>query len=898
MKTRLSGINRKLLSFSFLLGLCGCGAPPSQTAQTSQSQSTAATEGKSDAEVSQTFRGFDEAVDKQTTPLSDPAPASEKSDTASATTSSPAAAVPGNRPTQPQPANKSSATANTAPPKPTIPAPNEEQLKRWSTPSFERLQLLACRDSGEVGLLTSAAIVGDSDMYALAGTRVTAWMLSKEEPLGDFANVEEGKVVKSFAASPDGKWLAAGDGKGNLQIWDLPDFQQRVSKKIYPSGVAHLSISPDSKSIATSSFTGEVTIWDAAELTLKKKFTVANQALQGMLYIAPNQIAVAAQGSSIWDTESGKQEHTLTSEGYYSTFAISPDGKRLAYGTEGKIEFWNVLEGKVDGSLNGSFSRNDLAAFSPDGKYLATADKFTIQVWDLSAVQLVQVIDAIGWESVALKWFAKSSLLMIASQNGRVRFWGNAATASALGWKPLHAPVSLPGKDSGEPATPVQLTQISDLRTFPKLPGAKVMVANETMLNYMSPTKIDEAKTFYHYFLTRDGWSIVEEPTAPPDMLNFNKQGFGVSVYLSKNADESTQVNISASGNIDLRKLPKYDAVPPVVVYEAENTVTYRVNANLLDIETSLIKKFFDAGWTSYARLNTSKNETADSRTLQMIRGATTLLVSIQRQPADPNSYHVSYAKFLTTRSLPIPKDAGFIEFDGSTQPLMVASTAMTLEQTRDFYDKEMALQGWLRRDSGKLFKEKFGWMDFIRGQCDVTLVLVGLDSGRTQIQVGEDLEHASWQLQKTKEQDPKVASNGIEAADIPALNGWSIVKYDAEQKQIDVVAKGATTFAVAEAYGKMFETLGWKTDGSGVKSDDYLLAEFTKSKAEVTLRATLRGGEIQASLSGDGLLWTKPLPVAKQIIAYETWLRIHRHPASLELMDQYMAEMKAIAKE
>jgi len=69
----------------------------------------------------------------------------------------------------------------------------------------------------------------------------------------------------------------------------------------------------------------------------------------------------------------------------------------------------------------------------------------------------------------------------------------------------------------------------------------------------------------------------------------------------------------------------------------------------------------------------------------------------------------------------------------------------------------------------------------------------------------------------------------------------------------------------------------------------------FTKDKAEITLRATLRSGEVRASFSGDGLLWSKRLPIAKQIIAYETWLRINRFPASLDLLDKYAAEMKAI---
>ena len=147
----------------------------------------------------------------------------------------------------------------------------------------------------------------------------------------------------------------------------------------------------------------------------------------------------------------------------------------------------------------------------------------------------------------------------------------------------------------------------------------------------------------------------------------------------------------------------------------------------------------------------------------------------------------------------------------------------------------------------------------------------------------------------------------GLWAAGTAASRGRSVLVLEKNNKAgVKILMSGGTrcnithncdSRKIAEAYGKLLESNGWKTDGSGVKSDDYLLAEYKKEKAEVTLRATLRGGEIQATLSGDGLLWTKALPVAKQVIAYETWLRIHQHPASLDLLDMYIAEMKAIGK-
>ncbi len=869
--------NSFLCIFLLLLSGCGVSSPPTHTETPSSTSPAASTAtdihqksppNAKSAEVAEAFTDFDAAV-------ADPTPSN-------------------NPPINPVATNPVATDTNQErselPQAPAIPLPSAEQLAKWESVPFDRLKLLHCRDSAATGFVAATATFDEGDSYVLAGSRLTAWSVNNEAPIAIFPDPNDPsneQKVKTLCASADGKWLASGDSKGNLQIWELPSYKPRAAKKVYPSAVAHLTISPDSKMIATASFTGEITVWDPADLTPLTKFVAGKHALQAILFVAPNRIAVAGESAAIWSTETGTLEQPLSTGGYNSTLALSANRERLAYSKDGKIELWNISDNKVETAIHGSFSNSDLATFSPDGKYLATASKFLIQVLDIASGQAVQVIDTFGWQTVSVNWLPKTNLLMIASENGRVRFWGNASAAAKLNWKPLHDPI--------EQANP-QLLEIVDLRTLPRLPSSKVIATNETMVMYSTTAFVDEAKVFYHYILSRDGWTQVNNAPVAPDALNFVKRGYPLSLYLSRAGDQ-TQVNLSTAGNVDLREAPKFDAQPLEVVYEAENVVHYRVTASLVDIETSLIRKFHQAGWTAFARLNTSKIENANTRDLDFIRGATTVKVMIQPQPApaQPDAFSVSYSKFATTKSLPIPVDSSFVEFDGSTQPLLVASTAMSLEETRDFYAKQMAAEGWLRRDSGSLFKEKAGWMDFIRGQCDVSLALVTLDSGRTQIRVGEDLENASWQLRKPDQIDANVEANGIEAADVPALNGSAIIKYDPERQQIDLIAKGATTLSVLEAYGKELISRGWKTDGRGVKSEEYALDDFNKDKAEITLRATLQNGEVRATISGTGLLWNKPLPVAKQIVAFETWLRTNRHPASLEWLDQYATEMKQL---
>ena len=77
--------------------------------------------------------------------------------------------------------------------------------------------------------------------------------------------------------------------------------------------------------------------------------------------------------------------------------------------------------------------------------------------------------------------------------------------------------------------------------------------------------------------------------------------------------------------------------------------------------------------------------------------------------------------------------------------------------------------------------------------------------------------------------------------------------------------------------------------------SDDYVFMIFAKGKAEIELRSRMAGKATTAMISGDGLFWDKPLPVAAVPISYETWLRRNRKDATLEKLDEFAAEMQKI---
>lgn len=776
-----------------------------------------------------------------------------------------------------------------------LPQPSKEQLAKWAHPKFEPLQLLACRESSETGFVSHMAHVMDGEQYITAGTKVVLWSLDSEMPTHVFEELSGEQSIKSLAVSPNGKWFAAGDSEGTLRIWSISDRKQVISKQLYTTAIVQIAISPDGQDVCTISYGDEITTWSVPNLAQKNRFKVDTDSLTRIEYMTNDLLVAAGQTTSSWNIQTGKLDKQLSPGRYNATLARSPDGARFLLGQGETLELWNIATQKSEIALTGGFASSEITAFSDDGQHLATANGFAIRIWDIASGRLVQVIDTFGWSVTGMNWLPKTNLLVVSSLNARVRIWGTKSAGQERGLQPLHATIAMPDRNAHEPATPTQLLHTIDLRTYPRMPGALVSTNNEFSLMYECPANIDEAKLFYRYQLGTDGWSEVEQAVATPHMIKFQKEGFGLTTTFYDGSQLKTMVNVSFEGNYDLRWIPKLDDAAIEVVFENDDTVMYRVNGSVLDIETALLRKLPKAGWTAYSRLNSSHNEEEDVRHLTFLRGSMTLTVFVRRDPADLTKFIVQYGGILTAKSIPVPPDSGYVEFDGSTQPMLVATTAMDLKGTREYYDQAMVLESWLSRDFGRNIKETDrNWLAYIRGQQEVTIGLQRLPNGRTRVTVGEDVERSSWQLAKaTPPTSNDSVAIGLEAVDFPILNESKVAKYDAIAKNVEFSMDATPLVKVGEIYKQHLLSMGWKTERPGIMEDDYVFLTFVQDKVEIDLRARVTEGKATVNVQGDGLLWNKPLPGSKRVISYETWLRVNYHPATLDLLDEYLTEMR-----
>jgi WD40 repeat protein len=821
--------------------------------------------------------------------------ATQESSTSSAAAQSPSAAgAASKRPAQVEAETREQNPQKTEKARPT--APTKEQIERWTPAPFERLELLAIREWEKTSFTGRLAAAPDGQHFLVAGSHVLLWSVTKEEPEHVFLELtpaDKDRVILSLAVSPDGRWFAAGDSMGTMRIWGLADRQQMVERKLGSTGISWLAISPDAQEIATISYSKDVAIWDAATLEPRKKFKVDASGLKRIEYAAPGRLAAAGESTSLWNTSSGEKIHELSPGRYSFALARSPDATRLIFGGKESLRIWHIEQSRVESEMTRDVSGSELIAFSPDGKLLATTNGRSIQLWNLAERGIVQFIDSFGWPIVDVSWLPKSDLLVVASDIGCTRIWGTANHGKAIGLAPLHAPVPMPRTGSDAPATPAQREQAIDLRTLPRLPDAEPTIVSQGNFQCTVIVSADEALTFYRYFLEKEGWAAAKTP-ATPATVEFQKNGFTVTVQCYDAGGGKTSVMVHNAGNYDLRRVPKFDGSGVEPVYESANSVLYRTKSDIVRIETTLFRKLHAAGWTGYSTLNSSHTEQPDRRDLSFLRNGTTLWISIDKTPDDPGRFNIQYSVFADNASVPVPPDSGFVEFNGSTAPALVATTGQTLDQAREFYDRELTADGWLIRELGRSLKEDHCWLTYLRGQSDVTIGLSRLPDGRTLVRVGDSVD-SLWALSQKKE-EPAAATNAenLEAADFPVLQGAQPAVFDASAGSIDVTLEKTTLAMAADQFTKALEMLGWMLQKGGIRGEDYTLLEFHKGKKEITLRARVKDNSAKVNFQGNGLVWNKELPTGRPVVSYASWLRQQKLPASLDWIERYETDMRS----
>jgi RNA polymerase sigma factor (sigma-70 family) len=155
------------------------------------------------------------------------------------------------------------------------------------------------------------------------------------------------------------------------------------------------------------------------------------------LAVSPNgkRVAVGREGKiHLWDVAKKQEEATLEHLGSVWSLAFSPDGKTLASGSKaGTVKLWNVARAEEIKTLEGHEDNVASLAFSPDGKRLVTGsfDK-TIRLWDVETGKVIRTFAGHDSEVTAVAFSPNGKNLASAGGMARtIKVW-DTATAREL----------------------------------------------------------------------------------------------------------------------------------------------------------------------------------------------------------------------------------------------------------------------------------------------------------------------------------------------------------------------------------------------------------------------------------------------------------------------------------
>lgn len=254
-------------------------------------------------------------------------------------------------------------------------------IHRWNVADGKELSPLSKHHSALAGTHTL------SDGRTLISTGQDGvthrWDVKTGQPTVE-PDLYEGRSAASY--SPDGRFVAVGDVRGRLDLWDGRDGKLIRTFQREGAEVAHLAFSPDGKRLAAAQPSGTVQFWDVpsgrAGEVWKRESAWREWYCNGILFSPDGRFLCTSESPKrirVVEVASGKL--LWTADGSPQGQAFAPDGRTLLVGRSGpNLAHIDARTGEQLSTVRLNLSFSDgvggryALAFSPDGRQVAVGD--------------------------------------------------------------------------------------------------------------------------------------------------------------------------------------------------------------------------------------------------------------------------------------------------------------------------------------------------------------------------------------------------------------------------------------------------------------------------------------------------------------------------------------------
>jgi WD40 repeat protein len=281
---------------------------------------------------------------------------------------------------------------------------------------------------------------GDGEVGRGDAGEVRLWNIAT----GQCVRVLQGHTepVHALAFSPDGSRLVSSGADHTVKLWDLAAGQEALTLHGHTDAVRWSAFSPDGQRLATAGTDQTIRLWDAARwsdhLPPRLKQTLGGPPGERLFGVAVRSdgrrwAAVGKYAIRLWQDGAELATHQLSEVDYFAA-AFRPGTDELATaGSDGEVLLLDATTGRRVRSFAGHAGGPIKGlACTPDGRLLASASwDRTVRVWDLVDGTARHVLRGHTAPVFAVDASADGRWFASASADRTVRVW-DAATGAVV----------------------------------------------------------------------------------------------------------------------------------------------------------------------------------------------------------------------------------------------------------------------------------------------------------------------------------------------------------------------------------------------------------------------------------------------------------------------------------